>query len=174
MSHNGGIDLIGDGSGTSFRPRLGRIRADDPKLFINRVNKAVARSRAATGRNKYSGTSGRFNARDRGSKIAPGLKRSYGWSNEMGMRFRARRVIVKVRVVKLKGSASRAAHAHLRYLMREGVSLDRSADDVSETAETVTVFIVPPDKGRYSGGHLKMSFYGDKMVAAEISLTLLP
>ena len=42
------------------------------------------------------------------------------------MRFRARRVIVKARVVKLKGAGSRAAYAHLRYLQREGASLERS------------------------------------------------
>jgi type IV secretory pathway VirD2 relaxase len=40
------------------------------------------------------------------------------------MRFRARRVMVKARVVKLRGSESRAAYAHLRYLQREGVTLD--------------------------------------------------
>jgi type IV secretory pathway VirD2 relaxase len=40
------------------------------------------------------------------------------------MRFRARRVIVKARVVKLKGVESQAVAAHLRYLQREGVTLD--------------------------------------------------
>ena len=33
-----------------------------------------------------------------------------------------RRVIVKARYVKLKGSQSRTEHAHLRYLQRDGVS----------------------------------------------------
>jgi len=126
MSRGNGVDLIGDGSGGGFKPRLGRIARDNPQSFLSKINKAVARSRAATGRTKYSGTSGRFNARGRGSKIAPGLKRSYGWKSESGMRFRARRVIVKARVVKLKGAGSRAAYAHLRYLQREGASLERS------------------------------------------------
>jgi len=40
------------------------------------------------------------------------------------MRYRARRVIVKARVVKLKGAESQAIAAHLRYLQREGVTLD--------------------------------------------------
>jgi type IV secretory pathway VirD2 relaxase len=40
------------------------------------------------------------------------------------MRYRARRVIVKARVVKLKGVESQAIAAHLRYLQREGVTLD--------------------------------------------------
>ncbi len=131
MSRGNGVDLTGNSSGGSFRPRLGRIRTDNPQLFINRVNKAVARARAASGRTKWSGTSGRFNARGRGSKVAPGLKRSYGWSSEFGMRWRARRVIVKARVVKFKGGGSKAAYAHLRYLLREGASLDRSAEDIA-------------------------------------------
>jgi len=131
MSRGNGVDLTGNSAGGDFKPRLGRIRGDHPNSFINKINKAVARSRAATGRTKYSGTSGRFNARGRGSKIAPGLKHSGGWQSEGGMRFRARRVIVKARVVKLKGGASKAAQAHLRYLMREGASLDRSADDIA-------------------------------------------
>ena len=119
MSRGNGVDLTGNRPGAEFKPRLGRIRTDNPNSFISKINKAVARSRAATGRTKYSGTSGRFNARGRGSKIAPGLKRSYGWTSELGMRFRARRVIVKARVVKLKGAGSKAAYAHLRYLLRE-------------------------------------------------------
>ncbi|MFQ5534012.1 MAG: DUF3363 domain-containing protein [Sphingomonadales bacterium] len=106
MSRGDGVDLTGIGSGADFKPRLGRIRGDHPNSFIAKVNKAVARARAASGRTKYSGTSGRFNARGRGSKVAPGLKRSYGWSSEFGMRWRARRVIVKARVVKLKGGGA--------------------------------------------------------------------
>jgi type IV secretory pathway VirD2 relaxase len=40
------------------------------------------------------------------------------------MRYRARRVVVKARVVKLKGVESKAIAAHLRYLQREGVTTD--------------------------------------------------
>ena len=40
------------------------------------------------------------------------------------MRFRARRVIVKVRIVKLRGGKSQAAYAHLRYLQRDGAALE--------------------------------------------------
>ena len=62
MSRGNGVDLTGNSSGGGFKPRparegelnvrLGRIRADNPQLFINRVNKAVARARAASGRTK--------------------------------------------------------------------------------------------------------------------------
>ena len=40
------------------------------------------------------------------------------------MRFRARRVVVKARVVKLRGAGSKAALAHLRDLQRDGATLD--------------------------------------------------
>jgi type IV secretory pathway VirD2 relaxase len=40
------------------------------------------------------------------------------------MRFRARRVVVKARVVKMSGSKSRALDSHLRYLQRDGVTRD--------------------------------------------------
>ncbi len=43
------------------------------------------------------------------------------WTGD-GMRYRARRVVVKAWVVKLKGVESRAIAAHLRYLQREGVT----------------------------------------------------
>ena len=36
------------------------------------------------------------------------------------MRYRARRVVVKARVVKLRGAGSKAALAHLRYLDTSG------------------------------------------------------
>ena len=104
MSHNAGIDLTGDSVERAFRPRLSRARGDNPHSFISKVNKAVTRSRAATGRVKRAVPSGRFNARGPGAKIAPGLKGHGAWTVEHGMRFRARRVIVKARVVKFAGA----------------------------------------------------------------------
>jgi hypothetical protein len=75
--------------------------------------------------------SGRFNARGRGREAAAALEGHGGWESASGepwsggvMRYRARRVIVKVRVVKLKGVESQAIAAHLRYLQREGVTTD--------------------------------------------------
>ncbi|MGA7452444.1 MAG: DUF3363 domain-containing protein [Rhodoplanes sp.] len=71
-----------------------------------------------------TGRSGRFNARGRGAKVAAALPRENQWTAERGVRFRSRRVVVKARVVKLRGGASRAADAHLRYLQRDGVTRD--------------------------------------------------
>jgi len=58
-----------------------------------------------------------------------------GWRRDSAGRFRSRRVIVNARVVKLnpqrgshgpkmRGTASKAADAHLRYLVRDGVTRD--------------------------------------------------
>ena len=56
--------------------------------------------------------------------MAATLPRDNQWTVERGVRFRSRRVIVKARVIKLRGGASRAADAHLRYLQRDGVTRD--------------------------------------------------
>jgi type IV secretory pathway VirD2 relaxase len=69
--------------------------------------------------------SGRFNAHGRGAKLSRVGASSSGWSIDLvsGMRVRARRVMVKARVVKLAGAkAASAAQAHLRYLQRDGVA----------------------------------------------------
>jgi type IV secretory pathway VirD2 relaxase len=120
---------------TAFEPRVGRSRgrgdgrARRPLTFLQEVQHAVARAggdprrigrtRSATPR------TGRFNARGRGAKLAASFPREHGWSlTEGGMRYRARRVVVKARVVKMRGVGSKAAHAHVRYLQRDGVTLD--------------------------------------------------
>jgi hypothetical protein len=81
--------------------------------------------------------SGRFNARGRGRKVAAVLPRTNAWSAaENGMRFRARRVVVKARVVPMRaGTASRAGKAHLRYVEREGVSREKEEARVYSAIE---------------------------------------
>lgn len=123
----------------NFEPRLGRIRARGEHVgrlrsaYLRQVMRAVARNggdprrigKPMIGRGGQPRT-GRFNARGRGAKLAASFPREHGWSYDADARmgFRARRVMVKARVVKLRGSESRAAYAHLRYLQREGVTLD--------------------------------------------------
>jgi len=123
----------------SFEPRLGRIRSRGgrvvrrPPTYLQQVMRAVARNggdprrigKPAVGRGRQPRT-GRFNARGRGAKLVTSFPRENGWSfdPDTRMRFRARRVIVKARVVKMRGSGSKAAYAHLRYLQRDGVTLD--------------------------------------------------
>ena len=100
-----------------------------PQTFLQEVNRAVARAGGDPRRigriMKRHAEDGRFNARGRGAKLAAGFPREHGWSlTEGGMRFRARRVVVKARVVKMRGAGSKAAYAHLRYLQRDGATLD--------------------------------------------------
>lgn len=125
---------------TRFEPRLSRPRSGGegrtsrpPTSFKQQVLRAVARAgrnprligKAMAGRAGTRARTGRFNARGRGSKLVATFPRESGWSRpEGGMRYRARRVVVKARVVKMHGSGSKAAYAHLRYLQRDGATLD--------------------------------------------------
>lgn len=131
-----------------FRVRPGRVRSGGTRLnpkaqpFLKQVQIAVRKaggnpsriggSRLPSGRNGKG--SGRFNARGRGAKVMASLARDGGgWQSDAGGSFRSRRVIVKARVVKLnpqraprgpkmRGLASKAVAAHLRYLERDGVT----------------------------------------------------
>jgi type IV secretory pathway VirD2 relaxase len=110
------------------------------KPFLAQVKIAVRKAGGNPGRSGGSAGSnggGRFNARGRGASIAAGLSRDGdGWGREGGGgRFRARRVMVKARVVKftsqrgargpkMRGVSTRAVDAHLRYLERDGVARD--------------------------------------------------
>jgi type IV secretory pathway VirD2 relaxase len=122
------------------RLRVGRIGGTRrrPTRFLGEVQQAIRR--AGGDPNRLPGTvgrSGRFNARGRGAKVAASIPRDGGgWSRDgSGVRFRARRVVVKARVVKLnrqgargspkmRGVLSKAVDAHLRYLERDGVTRD--------------------------------------------------
>ena len=119
-----------------FKPRPGKPRDQSrtrPGTFVGEVLRAVAEQGGDPRRVGRSGTrkpSGRFNARGRGREAAASLAGHGGWESASGepwtggMRYRARRVVVKARVVKLKGVESQAIAAHLRYLQRDGVTTD--------------------------------------------------
>ena len=104
----------------------GRQQGGDPRRLFREGGRTWSRSRSSDGREGSGRTcrSGRFNARGRGAKVAATLPRENQWTVERGVRFRARRVVVKARVVKLRGGISRAVDAHLRYLQRDGVTQD--------------------------------------------------
>jgi type IV secretory pathway VirD2 relaxase len=121
------------------RSRSGGTRAGArPQSFVKRVESAVRKAGGNPSRigGPAGKGSGRFNARGRGAKAAASLSaESGGWRRDSAGRFRARRVVVKARVVKLnrqgrvgkpgpksRGGASRAVDAHLRYLERDGVT----------------------------------------------------
>ena len=135
-----------DNSRDEFEPRLGRLGTDQEgsSTFKRQVMRAVGR---AGGNPRRAGAkmprrSGRFNARGRGAKIVATLPREVGWrfDRNAGMRVRPRRVIAKMRIVKICQLQSRAARAHLRYLRREGVTLEgerqiySALEDAADTA----------------------------------------
>ena len=116
-----------------FEPRLGRMRSAKGRrsarslqgLLIERLARAGLAGRKMPSIAGEPARSGRFNARGRGSPLAGRLGQGSGWSRDplSGMRVRARRVVVKARVVKLRGpKAVAAAAAHLRYVQRDGVT----------------------------------------------------
>ncbi len=138
----------------NFRIRPGRSRNLGARIhpraqpFLKQVQIAVRKaggdprrigSGARSGDGRRGGTSGRFNARGRGAKVVASIARQGGdggWQRDSAGRFRARRVVVKARVVrlnpqqrgarapKMRGTMSRAVDAHLRYLERDGVTRD--------------------------------------------------
>src|SRR5712691_11843143 len=124
-----------------LRVRVGRSRSRGTRAnafslpFVKQVEAAIRKAGGNPNRIGLAGKgSGRFNARGRGAKLSfP--KESGGWRPGPASRVRSRRVVVKARVVKLnpqrgargpkmRGTASRAADAHLRYLERDGVTRD--------------------------------------------------
>ena len=132
---------------SDFRIRPGRSRSRGTRVnprtqsFLTQVKVAVRKaggspnwiSRSAGGREGKS--SGRFNARGRGVATALTLRDRSAWSRDgSGARTRARRVVVKARVVKLnpqRGAArgrqfvsAKAVDAHLRHLEGDGVTKD--------------------------------------------------
>ncbi|WP_066585582.1 DUF3363 domain-containing protein [Sphingomonas pruni] len=115
-----------DSEDDDFEPRLGRMRPRGraPRL---RAVLVVRVRRAASGTPRYAKapSSGRFNQRGRGARVAAALPRDNGWSFDrgLGLNVRARRVAVKVRVVKLGGKLAKVT-AHLRYIERDGVARD--------------------------------------------------
>ena len=125
-----------------LRVRLGRARDRTAgefgryRPFVQQVEIAIRKAGGNPGRISGSAgkRSGRFNARGRGAKLSFS-KDAGGWQRDSAGRFRARRVVVKARVVKLNpqrrgrgprmpANATKAAAAHLRYLERDGVARD--------------------------------------------------
>jgi len=110
----GGFVMAGD---DDFEPRLGRIRSTKggrSARYLQGVLRGVARS---TGSAKSR--SSRFD----GSRIgrASGVGRVLH-ARDRHAAFRARRVIVQARLIRLKATGANAARLHLRYLERDGVT----------------------------------------------------
>jgi len=111
------------------------------KGFHQGVRAALVRGQAVSGRRTLmkpvTPRTGRFNARGRGrAALERGIGPKQGWRihRATGDRYRARRAIVKVRVVKLRNAKSSVSRGHLAYLQREGAGVER-AEGLDGSAE---------------------------------------
>jgi len=101
-------------------PKLGKIRSGGArrgKSYLKRVLRAAALAGVRAGKRKFTG-----------SRIGRGA----GAGSVLAARdhhaaFRSRRVIIKSRIVKIRGKGSDAARVHLRYIQRDGVTRDGAA-----------------------------------------------
>ena len=121
------------------------------KGFHQGVRAALVRGQAVSGRRTVTKPAtprtGRFNARGRGSAaLERGIGPKQGWRihKATGDRYRARRAIVKVRVVKLRYAKSSVSRGHLAYLQREGAGVER-AEGLDGSAE------LTPTRGQLYG-----------------------
>ena len=104
----------------------------DYRGFYRTLNGSLAKTKATTGRRSSvkpaKPRTGRFNARGRGrAALARGIGPKQGWRihRATGDRYRARRAIVKVRVVKLRNAKPSVSRGHLAYLQREDAGVER-------------------------------------------------
>ena len=104
-----------------FEPRLGRMRAKGRKQGRKFLSRVLAAANLARGGASGQARRGRFD----GSRIGrgSGVGRVLG-SRDRYAAFRARRVIIKSRIVKLAGKGFAAARAHMRYVERDGTTRD--------------------------------------------------
>ena len=108
-------------SDDDFEPHLGRMRAKGNKRARKFLSRVLAAANLARGGSALAGRRSRFD----GSRIGrgSGVGRVLG-SRDRYAAFRARRVIIKSRIVKLGGKGLAAARAHMRYVERDGTTRD--------------------------------------------------
>lgn len=107
-------------------PRLGRIRAKGDQSFVPKVLKAARKS----GVLKPAGRGGLGKGFSRGR--GAGISAVTAGGRAKGPT--ARRVILKARYTTLTGKGMKAARAHLRYLQRDGVTLEGQAGTLYDRA----------------------------------------
>ena len=132
---------MSDEEGFRLRPKARKSRHPAAEVhvpanykgFYQEARIALIRGKAASGRRTLTKPAkprtGRFNARGRGrAALERGIGPKQGWRihRAIGDRYRARRAIVKVRVVKLRNVKSSVSRGHLAYLQREGTGVERA------------------------------------------------
>ena len=114
-----------------FKPKLGRIRSlggKRTKTYLNRVlNQVSAAGKTGFGSRR---SAGQFS----GNRIGRGG--SAMRQRRAGHRFglASRRVVIKTRIVKLKGGGVAAARAHLNYIQRDGVAKENEPGRLYDAA----------------------------------------
>ena len=106
-----------------FEPKLGKISNRGGNVrsrYLRQVGRSVAR---AGGRKRGSSFQG--NRIGRGAGVGRVLA-----SRDRFAAFRARRVVVKARLIKLAGRGLKGAQVHLRYLQRDGVTREGLPGDL--------------------------------------------
>lgn len=138
------------------------------KGFHEGVRAALVRGKAVSGRRTMTIPSkprtGRFNSRGRGrAALERGIGPKQGWRvhKATGDRYRARRAIVKVRVVKLRNAKSSVSRGHLAYLQREGAGVER-AEGLDGSAE------LTPTRGQLYGPDEGVEIDGRDFVARSL------
>ncbi|MBV8977347.1 MAG: relaxase/mobilization nuclease and DUF3363 domain-containing protein [Alphaproteobacteria bacterium] len=109
-----------------FEPKLGKIRHGGSKTS-RRYLQRVLQAATLAGKNR-SGRAFQGNRIGRGAGVGRVLSQRDRYAA-----FRARRVIVKSRVIRLKGTGLKAAAQHLRYIQRDGVTREGQAGQLYDT-----------------------------------------
>lgn len=102
---------------TDFTPKLGKIRSLGSKRgrkYLHRVLRAISLAGGPT-RAKKSRFTGKRYGRGAGVGSVLAVRDSYA-------AFRQRRVIIKSRIIRIKGKGLNAARVHLLYVQRDGVT----------------------------------------------------
>jgi type IV secretory pathway VirD2 relaxase len=101
-----------------FKPRLGKIRAQGSRRSQRYLARVLRAASVASGRALGRlGPSRRFD----GSRIGRGAGAGRVLADRHAA-FRARRVVIKARIVKIGARGLKAARLHLRYIQRDGVT----------------------------------------------------
>jgi type IV secretory pathway VirD2 relaxase len=110
-----------------FRPRLGRMRSvggASSKRYLGKLYAAMEKSRPGV----FAKRSG---SRFTGARIGRGAGLGAAFAScHPFAGFRARRVTVKIRSVRLGGNGLAKAQAHLRYLQRDGAQKDKDGEKI--------------------------------------------
>ena len=109
---------MASGDNYDFKPKLGRIRSRGGKrgrTYLQRVLQSAGLAGSGFRRVGSSAFSGARVGRGAGQGTRAALRQGSGVTGR-------RRVIIKTRIVKLKGHGIGGARAHLKYIQRDGVS----------------------------------------------------